>query len=78
MDSKIEKSCLEAELDALQQEKEAEAAIAKAVVMEAAADELCSQRSLKDFQSVPSLEGSHEKVSEYVAKHIKVDDNHPV
>lgn len=40
MDIKIEKARLEAELDALQQEKEAEAAIAKAMVMEAAADKL--------------------------------------
>lgn len=69
-DIKIEKARLEAELDALQQEKEAEAAIAKAVVLEAAADELCSRGSLKDLQSLPNLEGVHEKVSEYVAKHI--------
>lgn len=40
MDIKIEKARLEAELDVLQQEKEAEAAIAKAMVMEAAADKL--------------------------------------
>lgn len=55
MDIKIEKARLEAELGVLLQEKEAEAAIAKAV--EAAADELSSQGSLRDFQSLPSREG---------------------
>lgn len=74
MEIKVEKARLEAELEALKQEREAEAAIAKAVVMEAAAVELSSQGSLADFESLPKLEGSLEKVSEYVAKHAQVLD----
>lgn len=66
---KIEKAGLEAELDALWQEKDAEAAPAKAVIMDAATAELSPHGCIVQVESLPSLEGSHEKVNEYIAKH---------
>lgn len=71
---KIEKARLEAELDALSQERDAEAAIAKALVMEAAAGEVSSRSSLAGFESLPKEKNVQEKVSEYVANHTQVED----
>ena len=73
---KIEKARLEAELDALNQERDVEAAIAKALVMEAAAAEGSSRGSLADFESLPKEQNAREKVSEYVAKNAHVQDSH--
>lgn len=72
---KIEKARLEAELDALNQERDVDAAIAKALVMEAAAAEGSSRGSLADFESLPKEQNAREKVSEYVAKHTHVQDS---
>lgn len=76
MNIKIEKARLEAELDALKQEAEAEAAIAKAIVMENAAVELSSHGSQRDIESLPS-QSPQDKVSEYVERHSRRDDSHP-
>lgn len=76
MNIKIEKARLEAELDALRQEADAEAAIAKAIVMENAAVELSSHGSQGDFESIPS-QSPQDKVSEYVERHSQRDDSHP-
>ncbi len=65
---RIERACLEAELDALRQEAEAEAAIAKAIAMENAAAELSSRGGSRDSESLPS-QSPHDKVSEYVEQH---------
>lgn len=73
---KIEKARLEAELDALKHEAEAEAAIAKAIAMENAAVELSSHGSIRDFESLPS-QSPQDKVSEYVERHSQKDDSHP-
>lgn len=58
---KIEKARLEAELDALWQDRDAEAAIVKALVMKATA-ERSSRVSLADFESLPKEQSVREKV----------------
>lgn len=77
MQIKIERARLDAELDVLQQEKEAEAAIAKAVIMEAAATNLSSKGSLSEFESLHDMQSSNDKVTDYVEKHSQVFIRHP-
>lgn len=63
-------------VNALKQEAEAEAAIAKAIAMENAAAELSSRGSSRDCESLPS-QSPHDKVSEYVERHSQKTDPHP-
>lgn len=77
MEIKLEKARLEAELEALNQLREAEAAVAKAVIMEAAVIEYGSDGSLEEFKVLPKVGSAHEKVSEYVVKHTQMANSHP-
>ncbi|KAM9705208.1 uncharacterized protein ACNS7B_001527 [Menidia menidia] len=73
---KIEKARLQAELDALRHDRDAEAAIAKALVMEAAAEEGSSRGSLASFESLPARQNVRERVSEYVDNHAHMENDH--
>lgn len=77
MEIKLQKAKLEAELVALNQLREAEAAVAKAVCMEAAVIEYSRDGSLEEFKLLPKAESAHEKVSEYVVKHTQMVNSQP-
>lgn len=73
MELKLEKVRLETRLDILQQEKEANAALVKAEVMEAAAAEIEFHGSFRDLQSIPLQSTSQQRVSEYITKHVDIN-----
>lgn len=69
MDIKVEKACLEATLDVLELQKEADAAMAKAEVMEFAAAQLDAAEQNGEFDFLPTQATPEQKVTDYINKH---------
>lgn len=69
MSIKVEKARLEATLDVINLQKEADAAMAKAEVMESAAAQLDMAESREEFRFMTLEATPEQKVSEYINKH---------
>lgn len=72
---KMEKARLEATLDALEKEGEAQATAAEAAVLEAAAASL--ETTVKHPVHLPSIQSAHERTADYVRKHSEPSDKEP-
>ncbi|XP_038160221.1 uncharacterized protein LOC119795998 [Cyprinodon tularosa] len=70
---KVEKARLEATLDIINLQKEADAATAKAEVMESAAAQFDTADSKEELRFLPLQTTSEQKVSEYINKHSYTD-----
>lgn len=73
MNIKVEKARLEATLDVINLQKEADAALAKAEVMESAAAQFDKAESGEEWPLSPLQVTPEQKVSEYINKHSHTD-----
>lgn len=73
MSIKVKKACLEATLNVLELQKKADAAMAKAEMMEFAAAQLNAEEQIREFDFLPTQATQDRKVTDYINKHNHAD-----